>query len=205
MKTVRPMWLMLTLCFISIVSSQNLLSQDIIVLNNGEKITSKVIVIGISDITYKKFDNLEGPDYIIAKDDVLKITYEDGRDEFFLQKSPSTSPNGRNSSVNPGLNMTYKGTLDADFNYNKKWPFWTTFGGTIIFLPVGLAAGLVSGIVTPNIAVLIPERELLENPEYYNAYMKKAKLKKWGRVGRGLVFGVAFNVAVFIILSSSNN
>lgn len=205
MITTRKLWLLLTLCVVYFVSTQKLFSQDIIVLNNGEKISSKVVVIGIADITYKKYDNLEGPDYVIAKDDVLKITYEDGRDEFFLLKSPSTSNRRPTSSVEPGLNLAYKGTLDADFNYNKKWPFWTTFGGTIIFLPVGLAAGLISGIVTPNIAILIPEKELLENPEYYEAYMKKAKLKKWGKVGGGLVFGVAFNVAVFIILSSNNN
>ncbi|GAA5023348.1 hypothetical protein GCM10011506_06130 [Marivirga lumbricoides] len=205
MRAKKQMQVMLALFLIVVASHHKLFSQDIIVLNNGEKISSKVIVIGISDITYKKFENLEGPDYVIAKDDVLKITYEDGRDEFFLQKSPSASNKRPASSVEPGLNLAYKGTLDADFNYNKKWPFWTTFGGTIIFLPVGLAAGLISGIVTPNIAVLIPEKELLENPVYYDAYMKKAKLKKWGRVGRGLVFGVAFNVAVFIILSSSYN
>ncbi|MBK6264665.1 hypothetical protein JKA74_06420 [Marivirga sp. S37H4] len=181
------------------LNSFSLNAQDIIVLNNNEKISAKVIVVGLTNITYKKFENLDGPSYEIAKDDVLKITYENGQDEFFLQNSETglTSKKG----IDPSINLAYKGSVDADYYYNKNWPLWTTFGGTIIFLPVGLAAGLISGIATPNIEVLIPDKDLLNSPEYYNAFMKRAQQKKWGKVGKGLILGIGVNVLFFILVT----
>ena len=46
-------------------------SQDIIELNNGDKIKSKVIEILSKKIKYKKFNNLNGPFYTI---NINKVT-----------------------------------------------------------------------------------------------------------------------------------
>ena len=56
--------------------SVTLFAQDIIVQNNGNTILSKVIEIGSTEVKYKKFSNLNGPTYTIAKAEILVINYE---------------------------------------------------------------------------------------------------------------------------------
>ncbi len=77
-------------------------AQDVIVLRNADEIQSKVLLVGIEDITYKKWDNLEGPSYQIAKKDVLFIMYANGTKEVFNQVVPeqgAKSPTKRKVDV----------------------------------------------------------------------------------------------------------
>lgn len=48
-------------------------AQDIIVKINAEEIQAKVLTINENDISYKKWDNQDGPTYIISIDKVLFI------------------------------------------------------------------------------------------------------------------------------------
>lgn len=54
-------------------------AQDIIMKKNGDEINSKVLEINDSEIKYKKFDNIDGPSYILPKSEVFMIKYADGR------------------------------------------------------------------------------------------------------------------------------
>lgn len=58
-------------------------AQDIIVLNNGELIKSKVLEIDLSKIKYKRFDQQEGPTYSVLKELVFAIHYEDGTKDIY--------------------------------------------------------------------------------------------------------------------------
>lgn len=62
-------------------------AQDVILKRNGEEIKAKIISINPTDIKYKRFDNLEGPDIFILKADVFMITYENGTKEVMPQPS----------------------------------------------------------------------------------------------------------------------
>lgn len=70
----------LSLLFLSISSIA--FSQDIIQKKNGDSITSKITEIGINEIKYYRYDNLDGPLYIIAKDEVVQIDFENGSTEY---------------------------------------------------------------------------------------------------------------------------
>ena len=56
-------------------------AQDILVNKDGSTIKCKVISVGVEVITYKKFNYLEGPDYLIKKADVTRIIFENGNIE----------------------------------------------------------------------------------------------------------------------------
>ncbi len=75
--------IMLLICFA--VKAQ---AQDIILKRNGEEIKAKVLAVNPSDIRYKSFDNLEGPDKVILKADVFMITYANGTKEVIEQNDP---------------------------------------------------------------------------------------------------------------------
>lgn len=58
-------------------------AQDIITQKDGSDIQAKVIEVGINQISYKKYSNLDGPTYVISKDNILMITYENGEREVY--------------------------------------------------------------------------------------------------------------------------
>jgi len=73
----------------SLLCSVTLFAQDIIVQNNGNTILSKVVEIGATEVKYKKFSNLNGPTYTIAKAEILVINYENGEKESFANAQAS--------------------------------------------------------------------------------------------------------------------
>jgi hypothetical protein len=58
--------------------SINVTAQDIIKMKDSSEIKAKVEKITPSEITYKKTDNINGPDYVINKRDVESIIYANG-------------------------------------------------------------------------------------------------------------------------------
>ncbi|MBN1415057.1 MAG: hypothetical protein JW973_08160 [Bacteroidales bacterium] len=65
-------------------------SQDILFKTTGEEIQVRIVEIGANEIKYKKYDYPEGPVYIIAKNQVFMIKYENGNKDVF--GNPPTSP-----------------------------------------------------------------------------------------------------------------
>lgn len=66
--------LICTLCFVQLCLS----AQDSIYKRTGDVIPAKILEIGIKEISYKRFDLLDGPLYIISKNDISKIKYATG-------------------------------------------------------------------------------------------------------------------------------
>ena len=64
-------------------------AQDVITLKNGTDINALVQKIGDIEIEYKKFDNPNGPNYILKKSEILMIRYENGSKDIFLDDSKS--------------------------------------------------------------------------------------------------------------------
>jgi len=58
-------------------------AQDTIVKRNGEQLLSKILEISATEVKYKKFDFLEGPDFIDNKSNILLIKYSNGSKEVF--------------------------------------------------------------------------------------------------------------------------
>jgi hypothetical protein len=102
-KTNLLMLFFMILFFIS----KSLNAQDIIIKKNGDEIKAKVMEVGITEIKYKKFENLEtSPIYSILKSDVFMIKYADGTKDVFgtdsqsqSQKPDSTATMNNNTST----------------------------------------------------------------------------------------------------------
>ena len=94
--------------------SNNIFSQDLIFLKNGEEIKSKVIEIDTLKIKYKEFSNLEGPIYTIMKYNVFIIKYENGEDEIFYENNQEIN------EIRNSLRIDFKGNI-FQFQKNKFW------------------------------------------------------------------------------------
>ena len=58
-------------------------AQDVIVKKDNTTILSKVLEITADCVKYQKWDNLEGPTYVINKSEILAINYQNGTKEDF--------------------------------------------------------------------------------------------------------------------------
>ncbi len=64
------------------------LSQDTLLFRNGSSIISKVLEITPIEIKYKKIENVDGPLYIVNREDVKFINYKNGSIDSFAQIKP---------------------------------------------------------------------------------------------------------------------
>ena len=73
---------------------------DLIILNNGNDISVKVVEITSTEIKYKKCDNINGPIYSIQKSEVFTIRYSNGSKEIIKSSSNNKFENPTNDKVN---------------------------------------------------------------------------------------------------------
>ena len=86
----------------SLVCTSVIKAQDIITLIDGTDIQAKVTVVGPSEVSYMKYQHLDGPTYIISINDILMITYENGEREVYASKSEKNKKSGLPQGI-----MTY--------------------------------------------------------------------------------------------------
>jgi hypothetical protein len=92
--------LILPLLFVLPFSVQ---AQDKIYKRDGSVIESKVKTVSASKITYKRFDNQEGPDYTSPMREVAKIVYQNGVTDNFEEKTlPHRAGNRSNKKPDGG-------------------------------------------------------------------------------------------------------
>jgi len=81
--------LVLTITFLVLIS--NIFAQDLITLKSGDDLEVKVIEIDESEIRYRKYSNLDGPIYSIAKSKIFRIKFENGDLEVMAQPVEQTT------------------------------------------------------------------------------------------------------------------
>ena len=82
----------------TLVAFSSLYAQDTIRLRSGEIIPAQVQEIGISEIRYKQWSNLERPTYVQPKSNVLSISYKNGTRENFSTVSSQDQTNSSSST-----------------------------------------------------------------------------------------------------------
>jgi hypothetical protein len=90
------------LSFIFAISS--LKAQDIITLKTGEDLKAKIMEIGLNDVKYKKFENLNGPTYTLNKSDIFMIKYENGTKDVFNTTTSAPAPQPSSGYPSNGSN-----------------------------------------------------------------------------------------------------
>lgn len=68
-------------------------AQDVISLKSGNKLSAKILEINTSEIKYKRFDNPNGPTYVVSKSDIQKIVYENGTVDLLGSPAVTEAPN----------------------------------------------------------------------------------------------------------------
>ena len=115
----------LSLILLLIFNSNTFLkSQDIIIYKDGTELETKVLKVGKTEITYKKYSNLSGPEYTEEKNNIFMIKYEGGSKDVFnnskTSKEESTKKNditlraGTNIQIYLGNKISSKNLSNGD-------------------------------------------------------------------------------------------
>ena len=89
---------------ICLAGSVTVFAQDIIIMKNGNDIQAIVEEVGIDDVKYKRFDNQDGPNYMLNKSEIFMIRYENGSKDVF---SEITTPTPAVEQQLPTLKYTF--------------------------------------------------------------------------------------------------
>lgn len=137
----RFLLILLTTCSITLSAT----AQDVIVLKNTSEIQAKVKSIGLNEIVYLKWDNLDGPTYTLLKSDIFFIKYANGQKETFVTQDVQLQPTPSLTEVKPKqVSPILKSTKEE---YPTKRPqgyaylgadFTSGFGGPLVDFSAGV-------------------------------------------------------------------
>jgi hypothetical protein len=194
------------LIILFICSSSIIKAQDTLSTRSGESIIAKVLEVTTNEVKYKKFNNLNGPDIIILKSDLLQIRYENGTKDDFNNIIKKEDTN------NAAIDEAVQGKNDAQKFYNGyktagTIAFVSNFTPMLPIIPslIFSLASTSSSNIPKDINLNYPSASLMENEKYANSYRQEAmKIKKrkiWLNAGLGA--GIII-VPLLILLSSGD-
>lgn len=78
---------------IALLNTMFVMAQDVIFRSSSDSIQAQVLTIGTTEISYRKWSNMEGPIYTIPINEVAAIRYANGTYDFFSNKNAAVSDN----------------------------------------------------------------------------------------------------------------
>ena len=128
------------LLLLALLPSLSISAQDIITKKDGTDIAARILEVNIDDIKYKRFSNLEGPTYTIAKSDVLIVRYENGENEVFNDVNRQSYKANTTQTVVEGMKYReYKDFYETKYYVPQPGDPYSRAG-------VGIASFFISGL-----------------------------------------------------------
>ena len=164
-------------------------AQDNIIFKNGSEVQAKVIEISPEIVKYKRFDNLEGPDYTVYRREVFMVQFENGTSEVLspidFTQALSTGVAGESSSSakvakhrSPGLALLFSALVPGGGQYYNG-DYWK--GG--IMSGLWMTGLVIAGSATNSYYYYYAEGTPYYTGGYYDAYNEQYF------VGSAVVFG----------------
>ena len=126
-------------------------AQDKIYKKNGDVIEGKVKEVNAKNISYKRWDNPEGPDYVIGRNEVQRIKYQNGSEDYMAPERESMTKGRKPQSkkIEYGGNIVSAALInlsDDGFGVGLAYERALDKRGVINFsLPINLCFSSISG------------------------------------------------------------
>lgn len=196
---MKAVYLVLASIFLIFFECQ---AQDTITKKNGEKLQAKVLEITPAQVKYKRFENPDGPLYIINKSDVLLIQYEDKSEESFEPAAFASPTPEVEATTDPVINYFVKGQEDANIYYEG---YKAASTGVLVASLLSPAVGLIPAIATSTTPpkdkhLDSPNHVLMQQPDYKSGYLQRARKIKANKVWTNWGVALGINVALVYML-----
>ena len=106
------------LVLLLLLCSMSVSAQDVIVKKDGSTVVCRVVDVTATEITYKKWSDLNGSNYIMDKSLAAAINYESGKKETFSQTESLYKPDNQNDGERA---MNDKALLRLDAAVNNPY------------------------------------------------------------------------------------
>ncbi len=198
--------------FLSLISN-DLFSQDKILLISGKIIEGKVINVGEDTIRFQFRNKEKTEEGFIESYRVFSIQYDHGNEKV-IYKYDSTTVNDRTEDE---LRNFITGEQDALKGYKPAFAGVLSFliSGAITFLMNASFAVIVVPFVTYMAFVIlyragidnhtVRDPKLLSNPDYIEGYKRIAKSKKNKNALLGSIIGTGVGLGVFLLSQNEND
>lgn len=187
-------------------------AQDTLVKRNIELIPCKVLEITEKEVKYKKWENLDGPLFVIDKVNVARIKFANGTEEVFSEIASEKSTqvmydNGKVTMISGEPQVMYEmGKSEAPVYYRNY-----RGAGTGTLLPsllinglVGLIPAVACSATPPKIQKLgIPTADKMNNPDYVRGYREVAYKIKKRKTWMNWAIGSAVSSVILIIANAN--
>lgn len=108
-----------TIFILLFLNSLTSFSQDIFIYKDGEELEVKVLRINKEDINYKKYSNINGPEYIEDKVNLFMIKYENGSKDIFKNNTENNNTTQKTENNKQENNCNHK--VDSIIFMNNKY------------------------------------------------------------------------------------
>lgn len=173
----------------SLLLGQLALAQDLIVKNNEESLSARVLRIEEKVVICHLAD--AATETAIPKSEIQMVVYESGMRQYFsivaVDGSRAAIPLATISSKDP---MYQQGMRDARHQYDVVGPLTSTFYPAAIFPPAGIVVAVAVGVSQPHVNRSgLGNPDYLTNPNYMAGYNRKMRSRKTGAVVKGFLSG----------------
>lgn len=87
------------LVLLLLLCSMNVSAQDVIVKKDGSTVVCRVVEVTATEITFKKWGDLNGSNYVMNRSDASAINYQNGRKVSLSEATNLYTPNNQNDGV----------------------------------------------------------------------------------------------------------
>ncbi|MBQ7427685.1 MAG: hypothetical protein IJV20_10625 [Prevotella sp.] len=124
--------------------SASVFAQDVIVKKDGSTIVCRVVALTSSEIVYKKWSDLNGPNYVMNRSDASAINYQNGKKVNLSEVTNLYQPHNQNDGVQQYNDRALLGIDNANQQAYKKARNLRTWGWISGIAGVGLGALFVN-------------------------------------------------------------
>ena len=160
---MKKLFLLMSVIVLNMICAQ---AQDVIFRSSSDSIQVRVLTVGTTEITYRKWNNQEGPIYSIPVNEIAAIRYANGSYDFFTNKDTGAAhaqPSSSSSSMLTRVGNTYYyndavmnkqatlewlSTQDCPTAYSQFLSGMKTASAGWALMGVGLGLDLIGTIIT---------------------------------------------------------
>jgi len=92
-----------------------ILAQDLMIFKNGDEKEVKILKISSSEITYKKWSNLKGPEYTMDISEIFMVKYKNGDKDIFNNIEKTSSQNLKSNNSNNKIKLPAGSSIQLYF------------------------------------------------------------------------------------------
>jgi len=174
------------LLFFLIGATIDATAQDTLYYKNGSKQIVKVIEVGLDDLKYRDFLNIDAPIFMVSKSEIYRVVFADGNKLFFEEDPLSLEPSAESLKKTNAIKFEFLSPLAGALAFGMENMIKK---GVSLETKIGIiGAGFDPQEINPGGAYLKAGVKFMSSPDYYVRGMKRTHQLRGGYIKPEIIF-----------------